>query len=169
MNWAAFYFWASIITVFIVVGGPRHPGRRQHIIAAIVLLGSWIASWVSRNITGDISPVTSYIIVDIALISVFGWLMFLKRAIWACFCVLLTTASIVYHGRYYFSQITERGYIEATNILFLAMLIVVSIAGTTGRYAWGEFVDRLFPRPWGYTFSGLVFPRDPDRIRPAVQ
>jgi len=165
MSWAAFYFLASLATVFFAYGGVKQAGRKQHIIGAHALFWAWVASWAARNITGNISPVEWYAVIDIAMLIVFGGLMFWRRAIWACICVFLHAGMAVAHVRYYYDAMPRGDYLELTNILFFLSLVTLISAITTGRFTWGEAVDRFLPRPFGYTFSGLVVPRNADSRR----
>lgn len=160
--WGTFYASAVFLTLIHSMV-PIMPKRlRHHTVGAEIITLTWIGSLLSREITGDLTPLEAFAAIDVAAAGAFLWVAVAKKAIWAAVCVVIHAAMSALHLAQKIAQVSDYSYLVILNGLFLASLIVINVAIVVARHSWGRHVDQFFMAvSGGWNWSGAREHRNP--------
>lgn len=161
MDWHLFHLTLAFAALGYAVWDMRPLVGRQFLFGAEIHLAVIVLSWLARKVSGDISPVALYTLIDMAAASAFAIIMFRKKAIWAALCVILHSVMLALHFAFFIAgKISQAIYLWTLGVLTFAVFITIVIGTAAGRHEFGRAWDKaLAHRFRGWSVSGTFEPR----------
>lgn len=157
-----FWGWFYVVLVVFTVGHSVYPenpkSEAHHVEGARIITIQWLCSFIVTRMTGDLTPIEFYSIIDAVSAFLFLQIAVKNKALWAAYCVILhTSMSLLHVSLFITGEAFETAYQWILNTMFLAVLIIINTAIFAGRRAHVMDDYRLpVAGGWRWSFVGAL-------------